>query len=292
MNKVQKDQFDAWIIDIMVHKKGMLLWLKRRNGEVVPILYQYYPSFYIVPRNQESKDKNDSNVRYYNLLSSMRSHPMIRSVTTCRRRVKAEDSHFSQVIRIQVESPFKFKQIVRQVQDLEQFDLYNVDIPLSQMFFYETGLFPFAFCSFKFYKNKTGLVIESVLLKDSNESLLYELPPLKVIWLEIEADQHGLRKKSTDRLKCFNLVVDPCSINIPLNQLFLQSEISKDKHGALQITVREDNEKKLLYALQNAIKKIDPDVIFTSNGDSDLFPYLLSRVSYLHLENYFSLLYF
>ena len=290
MNDMRNFLFEAWIIDAMVHEKGILLWLKKKNGEVVSAIYEFHPSFYIIPIKQISCDKiTDNNVDFRKFITAMKAHPQIKSVIICKRRVKAEDPHFSQVIRIQVDSPFKFKEIVRQIQELERFNLYNIDIPLTQMFFYETGLFPFAYCSFKLKKILTDLIAHSIILKDSNESILYEFPPLRVIWLEIEVEQHGLRKKGTDRLKNCKLAVDPCSVNIPLNSLFSSSETSSDKHGTPQVIIKGENERQIFLALEIAIKEIDPDVILTSHGDEELFPYLLSRASYLHIENRFSL---
>ncbi|QEE14898.1 DNA polymerase domain-containing protein [Promethearchaeum syntrophicum] len=282
--------FDAWIIDLMVHEKGILLWLKKKNGVVVRAIYEFQPSFYIVPKKQVFNDKKTSNnVDYQKFINAMQAHPQIKSAVICKRRIKAEDSQFSQVIRIQVDSPFKFKKTVRQIKELEQFNFYNIDIPLTQMFFYETGLFPFAFCSFQLKKKQTDLIVHSIILNDSNESILYQFPPLRVIWLEIEVEQLGLRKKGTDRLKNCKLTVDPCSVNISLNSLFSPSEIVTDKHGRPQIIIEGKNERQMLFTLQVAIKKIDPDVIFTSHGDEELFPYLLFRASYLRLENHFSL---
>ena len=290
MNNMRNFLFDAWIIDVMVHEKGILLWLKKKNGVVVRVIYEFHPSFYIIPIKQVSNDKIASNnVDYHKFITAMKAHPQIKSVVICKRRVKAEDSHFSQVIHIQVDSPFKFKKTVRQIQELEQFNFYNIDIPLTQMFFYETGLFPFAFCSFELKRKNMELIVNSIILKDSNESILYELPPLRVIWLEIEAKQFGLRIKGTDRLKNCKLSVDPSSVSIPLNSLFSSSEIGIDKHGIPQVIIEGENEKQIFLALQIAIKKIDPDVIFTSHGDEKLFPYLLARASYLHLDHYFSL---
>ena len=290
MNNMQNFLFDAWIIDVMVHEKGILLWLKKKNGVVVRAIYEFHPSFYIIPIKQVSDDKiTSNNVDYRKFITAIKAHPQIKSATICKRRVKAEDSQFSQVIRIQVDSPFKFKKTIHQIQELERFNFYNIDIPLTQMFFYNTGLFPFAFCSFELKKSQTDLIVHSIVLKDSNESILYDFPPLRVIWLEIEVEQSGLRKKRTDRLKNCKLTVDPCSVNIPLNALFSSSAISIDKHGTPQVIIEGENEKQIFLALQIAIKKIDPDVIFTSHGDEELFPYLLSRASYLHLEHYFSL---
>jgi len=280
---------NAWILDAQVHKRGILMWLKKPSGEVISALHPYYPSFYAVLHKKHTRNLNAISSPYQRYVSGLEHNPNIHSVSLCQKRVKAEDPVLTEVLRIKVASPFLLKKVIRQIRNLERFDLYNVDIPLVQMFFYENRIFPFAFCSIKMKKTRNGLIIDRLSLKDSNEDIHYDLPPLRVIWLEITTHCEGIRRKKTDSISSCTITQDPCSVSLPFQSLFPPEHLKVGEHGTLQVWVDENNECETLIALEVAIRKVDPDIIFTSKGDEELFPYLLSRLSYHHLENDFSL---
>jgi DNA polymerase-2 len=278
--------FNAWILDAQVHKRGILLWLKKPSGKVIPAIYPYYPSFYAALHN---RNLSASSRPYQRYISGLEHNPHIYSVSLCQKRVKAEDPVPAEVLQIKVASPFLFKKIVSQIRNLERFDLYNVDIPLVQMFFYEIRVFPFAFCSIKMKKTRNGLIIDKLALKDSNEDIHYNLPPLRVIWLEINTHCEGIRRTKTDIILSCTITQDPCSVSLPFQSWFPPEHLKAGEHGIFQVWIDEKNEYEILIALEAAIQKVDPDIIFTSKGDEELFPYLLSRLSYHHLEKDFSL---
>ena len=280
---------DAWILDAQVHKRGILLWLKCLSGEVIPAIYPYFPSFYAVFRKEQPRNSSEISSPYQRYLSGLEHTPSIRSVSLCQKRVKADDPELTEALQIQVVSPFSLKKAIRQIRNLERFDLYNVDIPIVQMFFYESLVFPFAFCSVKMKKSRNGIIIESLSLKDSNEEIHYILPPLRVVWLEINSSYSGIRRTKTDSIISCKITQDPCSVFIPSQSLFSPEHLKTGDCGVLQVWIDEGNEYETLTALEIAIQKIDPDIIFTSKGDEELFPYLLSRLSYHHLEKDFSL---
>ena len=58
--------------------------------------------------------------------------------------------------------------------------------------------------------------------------------------------------------------------------------IGTDVHGQPQLVIQEAEESETILGLQDAIQKIDPDILFTVHGDEELFPYLLARARTLN----------
>jgi DNA polymerase-2 len=286
---------EAWILDLMVAADGITLWLKQRDGNVFPAFFRYYPTFYAaLPASfrissigfQGNKTRDEIYTYYQQQLGE---HVQIRHIEVCRRRVHAEDPEPSPVLQIQVINPRSFKKVIQFVRELEVFDLYNTDLPMSQMFLYEHKLFPFAFCEFKIRVTETRTEILGIILRDSNEQIFYDLPPLRVVWLELESSGTRLKITKSDQLVEAKITQDPCSVPLEWKRLFSPENLSVDHHGSPQVRIRGSTERETLLQLQHAIKMIDPDVIFTSYGDEEVFPYLLARASYLQLDKAFSL---
>jgi DNA polymerase-2 len=289
------ESVDAWLLDAIVTGKGFRFWLKMRSGKVFAADYTFHPSFYAVIPNRAKILKTGYNglstrdAIYTYFIEHLPQHADIAAVELCDRRVQAEDIKPSPVLRIQVKSPLRFKAVIHDIRAMEIFELYNTDIPLVQMFFYESQLFPFAFCEFKIKQAEKQIEIIHFSLKDSNETVIYDLPPLRVVWLELSTAGQRLKIAKSDTLLEARITIDACSVPIALETLCPHHDITIDSHNASQVIIREENERETVLALDTAIRRIDPDVIFTSYGDEELFPYLLARVSYLHLERQFSL---
>ena len=156
-------------------------------------------------------------------------------VTLCQKRVDTSKPDPVNVIRIEVDFPFQFKKVVCYVRELEQFDLYNTDLPLVQMWFYDTGTFPVARCRFKLASLKPAKSFSrsqapqrltphyrviSFELAESNEDIHYELPPLRVVWLDLDVAKSGLKAARTDRLIACRITPDPCSVPIAFDRNF------------------------------------------------------------------------
>jgi DNA polymerase-2 len=156
------------------------------------------------------------------------------------------------------------------------------------MYFYVKNLFPMSFCSFKVKiernsehkNNKLHLI--SLELKDDNEELFYDLPPLKAVWLDIKIQQQGLRSYYNEPLAYVEISV-----------------VEKDKRNNIpradglrrrKIIVDEADEAETLKAISKLIENLDPDIILTQGGDEFIFPYLSARASVNHVSKdlYFS----
>ncbi len=140
--------------------------------------------------------------------------------------------------------------------------LYNVDLLPAQSYFYEYDIFPLAYYS---------VVISSSsslrwLIKDSVWSTNYNMPHFKAIHLKINAKRKvgGYIPKYTDKID-----------SIVITTTITTTTKLTGPYETIQI--QRQSEADMIYDLTKEVWKIDPDFIFTDNGDSFDFPYLIHR---------------
>ncbi|HET6779869.1 MAG TPA: DNA polymerase domain-containing protein, partial [Nitrososphaera sp.] len=144
--------------------------------------------------------------------------------------------------------------VIEDIDAHDQFRLYNVDILPSQAYFYEHDLFPLAKC--KVDARKDGKL--EWLLNDNVRFTNYHLPEFKVISLDVTLKQEG-------RLPSFNNKIDTIAIKL------------ENDDDNTTIEIRKQSEEDVLCELMRETASIDPDFIFTRDGDEGIFPYLTAR---------------
>src|SRR5256712_3629620 len=122
------------------------------------------------------------------------------------------------------------------------------------MYLYRRGLFPLAFVE----AEETGRGV-SWTLKDSRESIDYQLPSLREVGFEIRTEKIRKIRSFDDKLASFHFTRNEKEI------LALDSGDEIDK----------------ILGLVEAFRVEDPDVIMTHGGDSFIFPYLARRAQEL-----------
>ncbi len=276
---VSHERFDAWLLDVSTYSDGVILWVKKEK-KVLKILHEFHPEFFAVPKKGAGNDLK----RLKNIL---KSHPDVKHVRICEKYVKLEDHRKTKIFGVSVLKPSVFKKTIREIDEIRLFTLYNTDLPISQMYFYVNDLFPMSRCNFtvKFEKDKRKkekvMRLVSIELKDNNEELFYELPPLKAVWLDIKVQKRGIRAYYNDILDCAEIsIVENDENNVP----------RADGYKRRQILIDLADEEENLKMISKVIEKIDPDIILTQNGDEFMFPYLVARASENHVSNdlYFS----
>jgi len=271
-------EFKGWLLDASTTEGGVYLWVKRTSDQkVVRIFHEYHPEFFAVPRNRISYD-------FKRIRAILRDHPQISSVRICKKYVALDDHQKSEVFGISVKSPSEFKSTIDDIRHLDIFTLYNTDLPITQMYFYVNDLFPLAFCHFKVETNreqKPARVI-SIELKDNNEQLFYELPPLTAVWLEVKVQQRGIKP-------FFNEPLAYAEVSIIENDKDWNAP-SANGTKKKTIVIDKADEAENLKTIVRVIEKLDPDIILTRGGDEFMFPYLTARASVNNLSNelYFS----
>ena len=281
-----QEQFDGWLLDASSCGDGIILWVKTaKEQKIVRLFQEYYPEFFAVPKKNIGKDLK-------RLKSILQEHPNVRSVRICEKYVKLEDHEKTKVFGVSVVKPIVFKRTIKEIEKIDLFTLYNTDLPISQMYFYVNDLFPMSFCSFKVKTGKDErkddncndeiMHLISLELKDNNEKLFYELPPLKAVWLDIKVRKKELRPYYNDTLAYAEISVVEKDEN---------SDIPRaDGLRKRKILIDKADEAENLKAISKVIEKLDPDIILTHGGDEFVFPFLAARASANHVSNdlYFS----
>jgi DNA polymerase-2 len=267
-------QFDGWLLDVSTCSNGVFLWVKKGN-KVLKIFQEFHPEFFAVPKKNIDSD-------FKRLQQILASHQNVERVRICEKYVKLEDHKKTKTFGVSVSKPSKFKETIREIDKLGFFTLYNTDLPISQMYFYINELFPFSFCSFKVedsvnIKNEGRMLrLVSIELKDDNEKLFYDLPPLKAVWLDIKIQQQGIRSYFNEPLAYaeISIVGNDKMYNMP----------RADGYKKRKILIDKGDEAENLREISKLIEELDPDIILTKGGDELVFPYLAARASINHLS--------
>ncbi len=265
-----QEQFDGWLFDVSTCSSGVILWVKTaKEQKIVKLFHDFCPEFFAVPKKRIGKD-------FKRLETILLSHHAVKGVRICEKYVKLEDHKKTKIFGVSVVKPLVFKKTVKAIDGIGLFTLYNTDLPIAQMYFYINDLFPMSFCSFKVKlkkkKNAGGhsMQLISIDLKDDNEKLFYDLPPLKSVWLDIKVEQHGMRSYYNDPLAYVEVsIVENDENNVP----------RADGQRKRKIIIDKADEAETIKTISKVIEKLDPDIILTRGGDEFIFPYLVARAS-------------
>ena len=126
------------------------------------------------------------------------------------------------------------------------YTLFNVDLRFSQRYFVDKGIFPMGLLE---------LSPKPTMLDDPFE-MDYELPPLSTAVLQaVTTGRRGL-------------------------------EVFGDRLVSAKVGEEEvdGDEETILRGIEDLVRKLDPDIIYTDGGDSFLMPYLHHRAKWLGVE--------
>ncbi|HVC26784.1 MAG TPA: DNA polymerase domain-containing protein [Nitrososphaerales archaeon] len=235
----------GWILDLYTESPGkMVVWLKLESGETRRLVDRWAPSIFVASDSrQELAD-----------LEKDRAHGFSWS-----RRVKklerATDRSESEVLELVVDDARKLAALAEGVERSRPFGtyrLYNVDVPPEQMYLYENDLFPLAYCEVS--ETPDGLSWD---IQDDIWSCKYEVPSLRSVEVEVAVRKSGKRAKVSD----------------PIGSVSLRGG-----DGSVSGIDGGSEEDKIL-GLVEQVRKLDPDLVFTSDGDAFVLPYLAARAA-------------
>ena len=218
----------------------MVIWLKTQDDEAVQLTDIWKRCFYV------AGDYGD--------LIKLANQLCIEGMSYEEKFVKPNDNEPSSVLRIPVRSSREAEKIAEHVLIRGRYalyELYNVDVESSQLYMYEKGIYPFAHVNATV--NPHGISWE---LCDSLDLVDYSIPPLREISLSVNIRKKGILPTKAD----------------PVESIKIGSKEDRYYSGV-------DNEPQNLLWLVEALNNIDPDIIYTTNGDSFLFPYLAHRAA-------------
>lgn len=259
--------FYGWILDVTTYASGIILWVKiKKENQVVQIKSEFQPEFFAVPK------KGRFGSDFPRLKQILKSHPNIVRARLCSKYVSIDDCEKRMIFGVSVKNSSVFKSTIKDIEKLDYFTLYNTDIPIAQMYFYVNSLFPMALCCFSVSLGENNeMHLLSYELKDNNEDLFYETPPLRAVWLEIKVQQKGLRPQ-------FNEPMAYAEIGIVENER--KADMPRaDSPIKRTILIDNGDEEENLLEIVRTIERIDPDIILTKRGDEFAMPYLVARAS-------------
>lgn len=231
----------GWIIDLYPKDGHMIVWLKSPCGTCIRVADKWQPTISVGGNLSDLLD--------------LACQPFIAACSLTQKVARPGASTRSTVLKIEVKNETHAISLAKKIQrygNYSKFQLYNVDVPFTQMYLYQKNLFPLAFVQ---VENASSV---QWTLKDSRKALDYKLPPFSVIRLQI-------RTTRANKIQ---------SINDELDSL----KIIQNNGESFEIDSGSECEKIL--KLVDVFHEIDPDIVLTEGGDSFIFPYLARRALY------------
>jgi DNA polymerase elongation subunit (family B) len=238
----------GWLFDAYPMKDKMIFWIKDENGRSIHRLEDTWtPSIYV---------GSDSRTELEILAENRAVQHYIKSYDFVSRHERIRDHEQSTVLQLTLADASKAASLANTIEDIntnDRFRLYNIDILPAQSYFYEHDLFPLAKCKVEDVCKDCKL---KWVLNDNVRFTNYRLPEFKVVSLDVTTKQEGRLPSFTDKIDRI---------------------IIKLENGGESIEIQEQSEEDALYELMRVTATLDPDFIFTRDGDEWMFPYLATR---------------
>jgi len=235
----------GWLFDVYPLKDKMIFWVKTAEGKAVRLEDNWSHSIYVAADGKHDLDSlaNNSGVKYY-----------VKTVKFVSRYEKMTNGEKSQVLKLTLLDSSKAVKLASLIEDNDyrKYRLYNVDVLPAQSYFYEHDIFTLAHCRVESSKDRL-----SWQLDDDVYNTDYETPDFKTIEIDVKVNKQGKLAQFTDKIASFVI-----RLNNQVIELAGNSEID------------------LLAKIETEIAKIDPDFIFTKDGDAFLCPYLVARAAH------------
>lgn len=248
---------EGWLLDLYPKEAGeTVVWLKTTCGETLKLVDKWLPSIYVAC---------DDGLELEHLAKKKEIQPYIKGAFFEEMVEKITETKRSLVLKLLVNDARRLKSLAGTIEDLSPFGLfriYNADISPEQSYLYEKDLFPLAFCE-----------VESIdghlrwSLKDDPSSLNYALPLMRTVLLAIEVRKSGKIPKLTD----------------PVSRIIIEDEEGEGK-GEERIVLEGPSEEDTLLSLSQALEELDPDIVFTYDGDTFDLHHLAARAEALGLN--------
>jgi DNA polymerase, archaea type len=262
----------GWLFDIYPLADKMIFWIKQKKKNDASSSYtvrledNWTHSIYVAANDKADlksivlKSKENENI-----LSLIKDHKFVS------RYEKIIDTTKSDVLKLTLLDSTKALTLARRIERLGsgkfgKYRLYNVDIQPAQSYFYEHDIFPLALSEIRLdgygdgsgsndgsnstVKGKENPIRRWEIRDDSIWSTDYKTPNFKTVDIEVNLQKESKLSKYSDRIN---------SISI--------------KHATESYEIESKSETDIIKEFVAEILKIDPDFIFTEDGDSFTFPY-------------------
>ena len=187
---------------------------------------------------------------------------LIRSYDFVKKSETITDTKKSTVLKLTTFSKnLKLANTIEKMDGYKDFRLYNIDLLPEQQYFFDHDIFPLGL--FEITDDSTDLVWKPT--EDAIYSTNYFLPYFEKIHIKLNFPKGKIVKFSDE-----------------LNSISIVHYEYNNKNHIIDIT--DKSEKKVLQELIKIVQNIDPDFIFTDDGDSFTFPYLIHRAEINKIE--------
>ena len=225
----------GWLFDVYPSQDGMVLWIIDTEGKPHRVRYRYAPSMYI-GGDRRARGAAESAVRSLRI-------PITTSPAVQKELMSGDEID---VLRVSVDNPLAYPVVARRLAKVPGLALYNCDVPLGRLFFYESRLFPLA----RVRVTCDGDIVREIGIESNSNDLEYAVPPLVVLRLRLSHETgsdganptHGRRGRIEAVMDGEALLLDG------------------------------DDPRESIHSLNRLLARYDPDVILTEWGDEVLLP--------------------
>lgn len=222
-------EFRGWLFDLYPLDSAMILWIKGEDGRLHRLEDPFQPRFY-------AEGKKETLLSLFRFLQEKRFASGYQWV----RKKEFWSGEEIEVMEIEIVSPERYTQLPRLLPPWEErLRFYNCDLPVTQLYLYEKGIFP------------TGRS-----WVDSEGSRLFQIhpDPTESVW----GEEEGLP-------------------DLRIMELLMVRQKGSNPSLVLECEgYREEMEILDMEEIARHFRRFDPDVILTDDGDASLFPLLLS----------------
>jgi DNA polymerase elongation subunit (family B) len=246
----------GWLFDIYPLADRMIIWIKQEKGYTIRLQDNWSHSIYVAS-NYKADFK--SILEANDIISLIKEYEF----TSCYERIV--DTKESEVLKLTLSDSTKALTLAKRIEALGdnkfgKYRLYNVDLLPAQSYFYEHDIFPLAFSKVKVVINEDGYSQKLKWIVKENEDVWstdYKIPDLKTIHMTVNIKKEGRIPRYSDKIQSIT--------------------IKQQDNENIEIRCNDASEADTVKELETEISNIDPDYIFTEDGDSFTFPYLIYR---------------
>lgn len=225
-------------------KNTMVTWLLQ-NGKATRVEEPYEPCFYVHTPSQDISD----------LAKELEMLPEVKRLKLTPAKLTLGSPRHTMVLEVVPKTLTSLQKLANLVDSwgrFQKYQLFNVDLRLTSRYLQERDVFCHAQVTWD---------EDQFILDDSQWALDYEVPPLKILRLDILARKQGFP-----------------SFEKPLQGMTVNDEV-----------IEEGNETDTILSTLKHIQRINPDVIATVNGDSLLLPFLYHRAKLSGIQHLLNL---
>ena len=271
------------IIDLYPLNETMVIWIKEiNNNNIIRVKdKEWKHSIYVA-----SDNKADLTSLLHHIHTNDKAMKLVSCYEFTNRYERITDSKKSEVLRLGLSDSTKAtalaKIIVAYKNVFGKYRLYNVDLSPAQAYLYEHDLFPLALCDLYYDENNT---LNKIVNKDNIWRTDYIVPQFRTVLIRVNtkndsnsccSDTNNSRDiRYSNTIKSILIIIGNGENNN--NNQYNQNADDNVYICNRDIKIDHNSEKQILNVFEAEISRIDPDFIFTEDGDSFTFPYLIHR---------------